>query len=74
MTSNKNNQCDGCLAGIPVDSDGKHRTGREGYYFSRESCTAHLYQRERCDCNTDCLAATGHLNFNNHTCSKGLTK
>lgn len=29
---------------------------------------AAVLQRERCDCNTDCLKKTGHLNEQKHEC------
>ena len=36
------NQCDGCMAGVPA-VNGVHRMGREGGYADLMGCTAHLY-------------------------------
>lgn len=37
------NQCDGCMAGIPL-VNGLHRMGKEGGYSDPMSCTKKLYE------------------------------
>ncbi len=37
------NQCDGCMAGIPVDENGNHRMGRPGGYPDLMGCTKDRY-------------------------------
>lgn len=37
------NQCDGCMAGIPVEN-GKHRMGKPGGYADWMACTASRYK------------------------------
>lgn len=54
------NQCDGCIAGIPVDKNGSHRMG-SGKYPDYMRCQKHRYVKETSD--NDQTAADDYLDY-----------
>lgn len=40
------NQCDGCCAGMPIDSTGHHRNPDSDFYTIHMACQAKLYPRD----------------------------
>jgi hypothetical protein len=40
------NQCDGCMAGIPIDENGRHRMGKPHSYPDYMVCEKSRYQNK----------------------------